>query len=204
MLKEERPRVTCAVSRIEPIYSIPVKLPSNHRICTPRCAASIGTTGSSDASETDISTMSSRPHNGCTIYDMCTPRSMDICTPRPTDAEGRSTTVRTAIFAVRGSIFKMASNVIDAATTRISEMYTEDSLIAHIHQTALSWCEHTEALIDRWLPELDVKPKEDDDEHSSVDTKSLIPRTLALRFLISERPFHSLRFTRTASPSTSS
>eukprot|EP00747_Dinoflagellata_sp_TGD_P066885 gnl/TRDRNA2_/TRDRNA2_155014_c0_seq6.p1 gnl/TRDRNA2_/TRDRNA2_155014_c0~~gnl/TRDRNA2_/TRDRNA2_155014_c0_seq6.p1 ORF type:complete len:142 (+),score=17.48 gnl/TRDRNA2_/TRDRNA2_155014_c0_seq6:99-524(+) len=118
--------------------------------------------------------------------------------------EDRATAACSAIFAVRGSVFEIASNMIDAATTKVLRMCNEESLIVRIHQTTLSLCENTEALIDRWLPEPDVKPKEDDDEHSSVDTKSLIPRTLALRFLISERPFHSLRFTRTASPSTSS
>eukprot|EP00747_Dinoflagellata_sp_TGD_P050116 gnl/TRDRNA2_/TRDRNA2_146578_c0_seq2.p1 gnl/TRDRNA2_/TRDRNA2_146578_c0~~gnl/TRDRNA2_/TRDRNA2_146578_c0_seq2.p1 ORF type:complete len:205 (+),score=24.64 gnl/TRDRNA2_/TRDRNA2_146578_c0_seq2:131-745(+) len=89
--------------------------------------------------------------------------------------EGRVIAVHGAISALRGTVYQRASHVID----------TTSHIVVRVHKTGLTFCAKTEALIDRWLPEPEVKSDEKGDVLEGKP--NMLVRTIALPFRVPVR-----------------
>eukprot|EP00747_Dinoflagellata_sp_TGD_P050115 gnl/TRDRNA2_/TRDRNA2_146578_c0_seq1.p1 gnl/TRDRNA2_/TRDRNA2_146578_c0~~gnl/TRDRNA2_/TRDRNA2_146578_c0_seq1.p1 ORF type:complete len:205 (+),score=23.62 gnl/TRDRNA2_/TRDRNA2_146578_c0_seq1:131-745(+) len=96
--------------------------------------------------------------------------------------EGRVIEVHEAISALRVSVYERASHVID----------TTNRTVVRLHKTGLIFCEEAEALIDRWLPEPQMKSDEKCDELEGKP--SVILRTIALPFRVPVRSIHIVAY----------
>jgi len=116
--------------------------------------------------------------------------------------EDRVVAIKGTISSAKGSVYQKASPVVDkvvayksAATGKALKAYNENPVILSVHKKGLSFCDMTEALIDRLLPEPVTEASKTGQKKDQQGKDTLVLyRAIALPFRIPARTIHIIAF----------